>query len=56
MKISFNDDSYVSYERLPDGQGILKIGARSKENRLAMVVNTVELTAEQHRQLFKDPE
>lgn len=52
MKISFNDRSYVSIDRIDSGAVILSVGAKSAENRLSLVVNTVELTQSQINQLM----
>ena len=47
MRMLFDDGSYINVDDGGSGSVILSIGARGSENRLAMTVNSVELTKDQ---------
>jgi hypothetical protein len=55
MKISFPDNSYIECSKSNEpGKIMIVIGAKDGSDHLKKIINTVELTTEQFRQLIAD--
>lgn len=52
MKISFDDSSYINVDDSESGSIVISVAAKSSENRLVMIINSVELTKKQLIDLF----
>lgn len=55
MKILFNDKSYIDCQSVDNGSKIIiTISAKEQGNALKKIVNSVEITKEQFKQLISD--
>lgn len=55
MKISFNDKSYVECKKSDNpGKIILTISAKSQDNHLKKIINSVEIEINDLKQLVSD--
>lgn len=54
MKIQFNDKSYIECKKSELGKVVIIVSAKDYENPLKKITNTVELTADEFKQLISD--
>lgn len=53
MKISFDDNSFIEVKN-QDGKIIISIQAKDYQNPLKKIINSVEITPEQFKELISD--
>jgi hypothetical protein len=55
MKVEFEDKSYIECRRSDNpGKIIISISAKDYQNPLKRIINTVEITTEQFKQLMSE--
>jgi hypothetical protein len=52
MKIEYADKSFIALKDSATGNIFLSVGAKSPDNTLSLIVNTVELTPEQIKNII----
>lgn len=54
MKHSFPDTSYIEVILSPGGKVLISLGANNPENPLEVIVNSVEISPEDFKELISD--